>query len=265
METGKLEKILTSDPYQQFPNSPNYINQDQEPEYAFYENYENSSSDVKKSVLEDYRNGNNYVEEYEYYYDYADYDYHDYNQSNNDDQGYPWNWNSDEELKHVNVRKGEDNPIKDTKYPEEANNSKIKYSESYSKMNLANNVTTGTEIPYLGTTSSYNVDSLDLTVELNTSEPVLITEGKMTVSFCVTCRAPLHAGEVEITGDTANVWSNRADSVEDVMVVTPITDINQYDQLTEHLNLQDIHNFTYEGFNLIDLYKETLNKRTATA
>ena len=52
------------------------------------------------------------------------------------------------------------------------------------------------------------------------------------------------------------------------MVVTPSntpleksTDINQYQQLTDYLNLHDIHNFTLEGFNLIDLYKETLNKR----
>ena len=54
------------------------------------------------------------------------------------------------------------------------------------------------------------------------------------------------------------------------MVVTPsnnpietttVTDINQYQHLTDYLNLHDIHNFTLEGFNLIDLYKETLNKR----
>ena len=77
------------------------------------------------------------------------------------------------------------------------------------------------------------------------------------------------SGKVEISGDTAKVWSNQpANGAEDLMVVTPSntpletsTDINQYQHLTDYLNLHDIHNFTLEGFNLIDLYKETLNKR----
>ena len=74
---------------------------------------------------------------------------------------------------------------------------------------------------------------------------------------------------MEISGDTAKVWTNQhSNGAEDLMVVTPSnipletsTDINQYQHLTDSLNLQDIHNFTLEGFNLIDLYKETLNKR----
>ena len=74
---------------------------------------------------------------------------------------------------------------------------------------------------------------------------------------------------MEISGDTAKVWTNQqSNGAEDLMVVTPSntpletsTDINQYQHLTDHLNLADIHNFTLEGFNLIDLYKETLNKR----
>ena len=74
---------------------------------------------------------------------------------------------------------------------------------------------------------------------------------------------------MEISGDTAKVWTNQqTNGDEDLMVVTPSNipletslDINQYQDLTDHLNLHDIHNFTLEGFNLIDLYKETLNKR----
>ena len=81
----------------------------------------------------------------------------------------------------------------------------------------------------------------------------------------------LIAGEVEVTGDTAKVWSNKPGETGDITVVTPsnsltdtetTTDINQYLHLTDYLNLHQIHNFTYEGFNLIDLYKEALNKRT---
>ena len=78
----------------------------------------------------------------------------------------------------------------------------------------------------------------------------------------------LLAVEVEITGDTARVWSNMEGAeAEEITIITPSstletsTDINQYQHLTDYLNLHDIHNFTYEGFNLIDLYKESLNKR----
>ena len=73
MEKGKLEKFLTSDPYQQFLNSQNYINQDHDPKYAFYEYYESfsSSSDVEKTISDDYINGKDYEDEY--FYDYQDY------------------------------------------------------------------------------------------------------------------------------------------------------------------------------------------------
>ena len=74
---------------------------------------------------------------------------------------------------------------------------------------------------------------------------------------------------MDITEDTARVWSNKPGDTGDITVVTPsnshtetTTDINQFLHLTDYLNLHHIHNFTYEGFNLIDLYKEALNKRT---
>ena len=81
----------------------------------------------------------------------------------------------------------------------------------------------------------------------------------------------LIAGEVEVTGDTAQVWSNKPGETGDITVVTPsnsltntetATDINQFLHLTDYLTLHQIHNLTTSGFNLIDLYKEALNKRT---
>ena len=36
---------------------------------------------------------------------------------------------------------------------------------------------------------------------------------------------------------------------------------NSYEVLTEQLTLHDIHNFTYEGFNLVDLYRNKLDRK----
>ena len=36
---------------------------------------------------------------------------------------------------------------------------------------------------------------------------------------------------------------------------------NSYEVLTEELTLHDIHNFTYEGFNLVDLYRNMLDRK----
>ena len=44
-----------------------------------------------------------------------------------------------------------------------------------------------------------------------------------------------------------------------IMLVTPSS--TSYKHLTNKLSLDDIHNFTYEGFNLVDLYKEALLKK----
>ena len=62
------------------------------------------------------------------------------------------------------------------------------------------------------------------------------------------------------------------DGEDKVMLVTPSYQLlvnnsssnsnsnNSYEVLTDQLTLHDIHNFTYEGFNLVDLYRNMLDR-----
>ena len=165
MERGKLENFLTSDPYQQFPNSPSYINQDQEQKYAFYENYGSS--------YEDYRNENYYDDEY--LYDYTDYGHQDYRLPNDEDRRFLENKEESEDQNNREV--DQNNLVKETKYPEKEENINIKYSESYSKMNLANKLSNDREIPKVGPISNNVIKSWNLTQEFERLEPVNMTAG----------------------------------------------------------------------------------------
>ena len=73
--------------------------------------------------------------------------------------------------------------------------------------------------------------------------------------------------KIEILEPTHSVKVQKVEtesSTEKVMLVTPSIVIRTtlpFDKLSEGLTLNHIHNFTYEGFNIVDLYKELLEKK----
>ena len=152
MEKEKLEKFLTSDPYQQFPNSPNYIDQDEDTNY--YGDFDSLSSD-------------------EYYYDYSDYpdDILPYY----DDERISWNNGAPAELLNDRNDQGDQ---EETRYSEQTDNMEIKYSQSYSKMNLANKLSGDTEVLNIGPISNNVINSsINRTEKFPKSKPVNVTPG----------------------------------------------------------------------------------------
>ena len=139
-----MEKFLTSDPYQQFPNSPNYINQDEDTKYY---------ADFEKTTYGD-------VSNYDEYYN----DYSDYYPANippyYDDERISWNNRLPGEL--LNDR-NDQRDQEETRYPEETDNMEIKYSQSYSKMNLANKLSGDTEVLNIGPISNNVINSINQT------------------------------------------------------------------------------------------------------
>ena len=134
-----------------------------------------------------------------------------------------------------------------TDYPDYGghNHNIIVYSRPYSKtkiMNQHQNKTTEST----GESKKNNTDVLndDPNLPTNSSKP---------------------PREVTITEATHGV---RISSVQDkdkekMMIVTPTSVIPEkpYTELSDGLTLHHIHNFTYEGFNLVDLYKDMLVKK----
>ena len=157
METGKLEKILTSDPYQQFPNSPNYINQDYDTKY-----YDEKTN---------YDDVSNYDE---FYFDYADY-YPDNIPPYYDDERITRNNTSPPEILNDRNDQADQEEIK---YPKETDDMEIKYSQSYSKMNLANKLSGDTEVLNIGPISNNVINnSINQTEKSLKSKPVKVTPG----------------------------------------------------------------------------------------
>lgn len=147
-----MEKFLTSDPYQQFPNSQNYINQDTK-------YFEKTSYDD----ISDY----NYDE---YYYDYPDNILPYY-----DDESISWNNRLPGELLNVRNNQGDQ---EETRFPEQTDNMEIKYSQSYSKMNLANKLSGDTEVLNIGPISNNVINSsINRTEKFPKSKPVNVTPG----------------------------------------------------------------------------------------
>ena len=151
-----MEKFLTSDPYQQFPNSPNYINQDEDTKY--YADFEESS----------YDDVSNYDE---YYYDS---DYPDDILPYYDDERSSWNNRLPGELLNDRNDQGDQEETRD---PEETDNMEIKYSQSYSKMNLANKLSGDTEVLNIGPISNNVINSINQTEKFLKSKPVSVTPG----------------------------------------------------------------------------------------
>ena len=152
-----MEKFLTSDPYQQFPNSPNNINQDQDTKY--YADFEKTN----------YDDGSNYDE---YYYDYSDHP--DNILPYYDAERISWNNRLPGELLNDRNDQGDQ---EETRYPEETDNMEIKYSQSYSKMNLANKLSGDTEVLNIGPISNNVINSINQTEKFLKSKPVSVTPG----------------------------------------------------------------------------------------
>ena len=149
-----MEKFLTSDPYQQFPNSANYINQDKDTKHY---------PDLEKNSYE------------EYYYDYSEYsDYADNIPPYYDDERISWNNRLHGEL--FNDRNDQRDQEK-SRYPEETDSMEIKYSQSYSKMNLANKLSGDTEVLNIGPISNNVINSINQTEKFQKSKPVSVTSG----------------------------------------------------------------------------------------
>ena len=160
-----MEKFLTSDPYQQFPNSPNYTNQDKDTKY--YPDFEETSYDDEASNYDEY-----------YYHDYSD--YLDNILPYYDDERIPWNNRLPGEL--FNDR-NDQRDQEETRYPEQTDNMEIKYSQSYSKMNLANKLSGDTEVPNIGPISNNVINSINQTEKFPKSKPVNVTPGPNTSCF----------------------------------------------------------------------------------
>ena len=150
-----MEKFLTSDPYQQFPNSANYINQDKDTKHY---------PDLEKNSYE------------EYYYDYSEYsDYADNIPPYYDDERISWNNRLHGEL--FNDR-NDQRDQEESRYPEETDSMEIKYSQSYSKMNLANKLSGDTEVLNIGPISNNVINnSINQTEKSLKSKPVKVTPG----------------------------------------------------------------------------------------
>ena len=153
-----MEKFLTSDPYEQFANSPNYINQDEDTKY---------NADFEKTSYDD-------VSHYDdYYYDYSDY-------SDNilpyyDDERISWNAGLPAELLNDRNDQGDQ---EETRYQEQTDDMEIKYSQSYSKMNLANKLSGDTEVQNIGPISNNVINSsINRTEKFPKSKPVNVTPG----------------------------------------------------------------------------------------
>ena len=152
-----MEKFLTSDPYQQFPNSPNNINQDQDTKYY---------ADFEKTNYDDVSNYD------EYYYDYSDHP--DSILPYYDDERISWNNRLPGELLNDRNDQGDQEETRD---PEETENMEIKYSQSYSKMNLANKLSGDTEVLNIGPISNNVINSINQTEKFQKSKPVSVTSG----------------------------------------------------------------------------------------
>lgn len=139
-----------------------------------------------------------------------------------------------------------------TDYPDDAarNNNSVVYSTSYAKIEMNKSDKSPEDLhtnsfPENGT-KHHNQSSEEEDVgnsiadRILSKSPVKITEATHDV------RINGNKGENEGSG-------------EKIMLVTPSS--TSYNILTDNLTLEDIHNFTYEGFNLVELYKNMLKEK----
>ena len=82
----------------------------------------------------------------------------------------------DDILEEPNVSEGEKVPIKETEHSE-ANKSNIEYSESYSKMNLANKLSNEAEALNIGPISNNVINSSNISQKFDKLKPINITKG----------------------------------------------------------------------------------------
>ena len=79
-------------------------------------------------------------------------------------------------MEEPNVSEGEKVPIKETKHSK-ANSSNIEYSESYSKMNLANKLSNDAEVLNIGPISDNVINSSNISEKFDILNPLNITKG----------------------------------------------------------------------------------------